>query len=352
MAAPMFAVALCTCVCVLLFLHTCSTGSQLSEGVKALRVQMEADLSRARSVRIFDGQTVGEALVIDPGTPPLPTPPPPPPARTEPLVNPEIEDLVVTYESCQESLRGKSSTKTLPSFQWIHIPKTGTSFGYTLFSYVCTNDVSEAVSEGCSYCGPNVRRGIWDRDLYSFLPFTKQPLCDKRTSFNGLLQNHFPVPRQYTAQDNFIGLFRDPRKRLVSAYNHDKHSFGIGQRHPETAVESREYMVLHTQTLRDFADFEDIKSCQTKMLLSEYCAIEMNVTEADAKRAIQILSDFRFVGLTDNFNASICLFHHMFGGPLQSYEFESFRIGKSFQVICITKTYKHPFFHSNIHTNK
>lgn len=129
-----------------------------------------------------------------------------------------------------------------------------------------------------------------------------------------------------------MALLRDPRRRLVSAYNHDKHSFGIGQRHPSTAKSRREHMLQHTHGLADFAAYPDIKHCMTKMLLGEYCAIDSNVTRARVERAKEVLASFAFVGITEAYNASVCLFHHMFGGELHEFEFRSMREGRPFQA--------------------
>ncbi len=255
------------------------------------------------------------------------------------MVFPDLEERCsITYEQCQAKLRAHSQTpgkKTLRNLHWVHFPKAGTSFGQTLFSYLCTStpsaqDSPDEPPPSCPMCG-NVKRGVWDRDLYSLLQFQKLPYCDAQSSAKGLLQNHLPVPRSFTREsDSLIALFRDPRRRLQSAFNHGKHSFGIGERDHPTAHLRREYMLQHTHTLKDFAAFPDIQGCQTKMLLSEYCAIDMSITNDDFNKAARILSEFAFVGLTEAYNMSVCLFHHMYGGPLHDFEFSSFRVSEPY----------------------
>ena len=87
-----------------------------------------------------------------------------------------------------------------------------------------------------------------------------------------------------------------------------------------------------TPDIHAYAAFPGIKHCQTKMLLGEYCSIDINITQAmfdEAKRRIHKLA---YVGLTDAFNASVCLFHHTFGGTPEEYMFTTHtRNGKHLQ---------------------
>ena len=248
------------------------------------------------------------------------------------LSSPELEELHMDYGKCKASLVGKSLRKTLPSLHWIHVPKAATSFGYVLFSYLCTGHEADASlsKNSCNYCGKDIPPGIWDRELRVLLPKGLLPYCDKQVEFRGLLQNHLPVPQPPHKDDRFVGLLRDPRRRLVSAYNHGKHSFGIGQRNAKMAKASREHMLQHTHSLRDYVEYPDIKNCATKMLLGDFCALDTNITRTHLDQAKRILSSFAFVGITEAFNASVCLFHHMFGGDLHEFEFGVMREGRPF----------------------
>ena len=57
------------------------------------------------------------------------------------------------------------------------------------------------------------------------------------------------------------------------------------------------------------------------MLLGEYCGLDINITKAMHDEAIRRVHKMKFVGLTDAFNASVCLFHHTFGGTPEEYMF-------------------------------
>lgn len=53
---------------------------------------------------------------------------------------------------------------------------------------------------------------------------------------------------------------------------------------------------------------------QVKMLVGDDCSVPLNITRAIFEEAERRLHNMAFVGLTDAFNASVCLFHHMYGG--------------------------------------
>jgi hypothetical protein len=59
------------------------------------------------------------------------------------------------------------------------------------------------------------------------------------------------------------------------------------------------------------------RHCAVKMLTGSECAALRNITGASLKRALQNLEAFSFVGITEAFNASVCLFHHQHGGPVR-----------------------------------
>jgi hypothetical protein len=125
-------------------------------------------------------------------------------------------------------------------------------------------------------------------------------------------------------------LLRDPRKRLVSSWNNNKHSYGIGGVRNE---------INECQTLQDFVQHRGIPGCQTKMMIGQTCAGVRQLKETDYVEAEKRLDgDIRFVGLTDAFNASVCLFHHMFGGKPLPYMFQT--VGRERSSDFLFKEYK------------
>lgn len=76
-----------------------------------------------------------------------------------------------------------------------------------------------------------------------------------------------------------------------------------------------------TKDIHEYSKYPGIVGCQTKMLLGEYCGLDINITKAMHEEAIRRVHKMKFVGLTDAFNASVCLFHHTFGGTPEKYMF-------------------------------
>jgi hypothetical protein len=241
-----------------------------------------------------------------------------------------LESVHVTYESCVASLPTIPKAKTLHDLNWIHVPKAGTTFATTLYGYLCTAEkqpIESITGETCSWCGPigKANHGSlqWDPKTWPLIPFETEPYCDWNVAIKPkrVFSNHFSVPRQNPGA--LVTLLRDPRQRLVSAWNNNKHSYG--------ATGSDRKAIEATQTLHDFIVQPGISSCQTKMVLGLSCAGDKTPISAKqleiAKRVIR--EQFSFVGVTGSFNASICLFHHMFGGAPRDYSFQAVGLERS-----------------------
>lgn len=242
--------------------------------------------------------------------------------------------LAVTYESCMASLAGRTSDeKTFKgTLFWLHIPKCGTSFGSTLHGYTCQASPSAShdpgnPAEACMRCGTDARnwRG-YDHTITSSIPYEQRPYCDWNISFQGAFKNHLVLPlrNDYSSPDHTqaVALFRDPRRRLVSGWNDNKHSYSMGTYNsPRGPIDEVAVMRNTTQTVEEYAAWPGIGGCQTKMLLGDDCSVPLNITEALFDEAHRRLLNMPFVGLTDAFNASVCLFHHMHGGVPEEYMF-------------------------------
>ena len=66
--------------------------------------------------------------------------------------------------------------------------------------------------------------------------------------------------------------------------------------------------------------------CQTKMVLGVPCAATLPLTPALLEEAVRrVRHALRFVGLTERFDASVCLFHARLGGAPVAAQFENAR---------------------------
>lgn len=61
------------------------------------------------------------------------------------------------------------------------------------------------------------------------------------------------------------------------------------------------------------------------MLTGDSCAANVPVDEKRLGRAIDVLHKAAFIGITDEWNDSLCLFHAMYGGQLNAHSFQNVR---------------------------
>lgn len=73
------------------------------------------------------------------------------------------------------------------------------------------------------------------------------------------------------------------------------------------------------------------RACQARMILGIHCnspvqsPIYFTATTAQREEALSLVRRFAFVGLTDYWQESICLFHAMFGGHISKHEMDNIR---------------------------
>lgn len=132
----------------------------------------------------------------------------------------------------------------------------------------------------------------------------------------------------------FVVMVRDPRTRLRSAYEYGMHAHG-------QLPKDRRRMAAEVKTAQDFARFPGIAGCQVKMLLGHFCAEDIEVTEHMTSEAIRVLQMAAFVGITDEWDASVCLFHAMYGGRLRPTQFDNVRNTSHFPRSFLEKS-RHP----------
>jgi hypothetical protein len=274
---------------------------------------------------------------------------PAPLGNTNPLaVAKSIDDLVVTYESCLAKLGAASKPKSARTLMWLHLPKCGTSLGTVVHGYLCQEEETPHLNPGfgqkgnkgkrnCDYCELEQmnKQGTpyWDGKIRQLVPQDPEirKFCDWNVGYKGWFFGHNPLRAgTFTQKEkeipDVVTLFRDPRRRAVSAWNHAKHTHHLGTNDAETRFpHSRENLEKETQSLKAFATHMHVKSCQTKMLLGGQCGMFHNITPTMFQNAKKYVKMLAFVGLTDHYNASVCLFHDMLGGVPQPHMFMNAR---------------------------
>jgi len=191
---------------------------------------------------------------------------------------------------------------------WIHVPKAGTSFSNVLVTWGCPTLPDDAVVDD-SYSNKD---GM-------FVPGFMQAhraACAKGMTLCG--SGHLPMVKgscndwsEHNGQ--FVALFRQPEQRALSGFFHNRHD-------------------INDKTLDLLSYADKIAGCSVRMLNGEHCGGSAGaggeVTQAMVSTAVHRLeTGFAFVGLTDHWGTSVCLFHMMFGGPCHKREFLNVRPG-------------------------
>jgi len=116
-------------------------------------------------------------------------------------------------------------------------------------------------------------------------------------------------------KDHLVGFFRQPEDRLISAWYHGKHSWSGPP----------------PQNITEFAD--RIQGCQVRTLTMdgwrrwEVCGNRHKPSKEQVQQAVQLVSNMRFVGLTEQWDFSICLFHKVMNGTCSDHDFVNMRPG-------------------------
>jgi len=211
-----------------------------------------------------------------------------------------------------------ATRRDLKRLRWVHFPKTGTSFWSTIFAYACRKRgrVDMRVSPfwrhpGCGSC-------------YDFAIKERYPPSEYCASdaFGSLETQHQPLPPSDPAHT--VTFFRDPSERLLSAAV-NRHLSGFK---PEAYKTIMHKCYAHGLDPNCVANFAGVKGCMARMLTGGYCADDGAAhgqpRAVDVNEAIRVLRSLAFVGLTEEWNDSVCLFHKMFGGRVSQAEFHNF----------------------------
>ncbi|CAJ1352311.1 unnamed protein product [Effrenium voratum] len=217
----------------------------------------------------------------------------------------------------------------LRNIQWLHFPKAGTSFMATIWNYACARrtpldlGVSPRATPGCEQC--------YDMALMDRYPADE--FCDDGYLSEGFHTQHTPVSLDLKQQNdwNIIGMFRRPSQRVISAFFDTLHATGMTE---------DEYTALMqacgpegNNTASCYARYPGIAGCMSRMLTGETCAqsgvdsANFDSGKAKIPEALQMLQEMTFVGLTEYWDLSICLFHRMFGGNVSVSQLVDFHQG-------------------------
>lgn len=209
---------------------------------------------------------------------------------------------------------------------WVHVPKCGTSFINTLFRHrgICPNfDDHYLISRAKTGLPDEVQaaldsnRGLAAVDLSAFYAEHYKDLPQWCPGLDSQVQGfgHKGVEGNWPRLAGHSAIMvRQPQQRIISAYNHGRHLCPWCNK---------------STTLAEYAAVA--RGCTTRMLTRDGspCVNSSLPTAAESELAVQRLrSGFAFVGLTEEWNLSMCLFHARFGGECTALELLNTRPGK------------------------
>lgn len=186
-----------------------------------------------------------------------------------------------------------------PRLAWVHIPKCGSPFATTLVNYVAQQtkhklNWTKSTQKGWLSSVENTswfQHAVWDH-------------------FGHGWSNHHGISSEVETGwwGHFVGMFRHPALRGQSALNH----FGSG------GLSESKYA-------------ESIAGSATKVMSGQMFGLRCvwrkrfgcNQQKPDVDTAVRRLAGFSFVGITDEWDLSICLFHAIFGGDCHAKEFNN-----------------------------
>jgi len=210
---------------------------------------------------------------------------------------------------------------------WLHVPKTGSSFATTLAHFGCPSLPAELTTKEPA------------RFQIKYPPWRYG--CEN--SFQRFESGHAPVP-PWAGLGHVVSMFREPRERLASGYFHRLHDcpplrnkmcvprFLAQNGRPGDC--DRLYKIPLQQQKPTIVEYNKcVGGCTAHMLAGRPCGIKPDMitiaAETDSKvKALKAIKQLGFVGLTEQWPLSICLFHVRFGGNCYRASFSNVRPGK------------------------
>lgn len=191
---------------------------------------------------------------------------------------------------------------------WFHVPKCGTSIGATFARYLDPSLPLNTAIPSCNSSDPC--RSVPEVEFLMRHPLPDGAYWKKEGNWG----DHKDVgPRVFERwKGHFAGLFRHPARRALSAF-----SFFKG--HPD--LSKKQYA-------------QQVAGTAVRMLAGQRYGLDCNACCNCAKSqpppntplALERLrTGFSFVGMTDDYRMSVCLFHARFGGTCTRAEFANMR---------------------------
>eukprot|EP00746_Dinoflagellata_sp_MGD_P152250 gnl/MRDRNA2_/MRDRNA2_83536_c0_seq2.p1 gnl/MRDRNA2_/MRDRNA2_83536_c0~~gnl/MRDRNA2_/MRDRNA2_83536_c0_seq2.p1 ORF type:complete len:372 (-),score=52.67 gnl/MRDRNA2_/MRDRNA2_83536_c0_seq2:310-1425(-) len=205
---------------------------------------------------------------------------------------------------------------------FVHIPKTGTSFLSALVHHpdVCPMLPADAATKYISTLGRNTLHKFFSK-------YPKAKYCPGFAKDYHTPPGHQGIGSLYNEhKGHVLAFFREPRSRVISAFNYNPR---------------RRHLWPYAEQPTNISQYANgVKGCQVRMLTHEShsaasrkentCGGGVGLKEGQkpapvSKEQIQIaidrVNEMNFVGITSEFDFSICLFHAVYGGTCSDHDF-------------------------------
>lgn len=250
----------------------------------------------------------------------------------------EIKLYGVAHEDCEREVReleqsmsqvkilgssaniANSVTSDINPIYYLHVPESGSGFATTVMRHAC---------------GDNMPAEVEVHEPSEFLA-TRYPTCNASRFFR-FTSGHEPLEITKDADlAHAVVMIRDPSQRVLAGYYNDLHDCDSLQRkhHCSTDVGSFQcdgdimtddgLFVRNPEAIPPRVYGQCVENCTANMLTGRSCSEPGDV---DVNQAIDAINKLGFVGLTDEWTLSICLWHRMFGGGIVPAEFNHAKRG-------------------------
>lgn len=187
--------------------------------------------------------------------------------------------------------------------RWLHVPKTGTSFINVLATWGCPGIAADEVIEWKPELGREPFEVQWVRNNAASKCRFSPNFCVGHDSIGEGCNN--------VSGRSYAAMFRQPEQRMISGYLHNFNGY-IGDR--------------TNLTMSGYA--HGCTGCYVRKTTGYQCCNKQ--APINVAQAVDTLhTRFAFVGLTDEWDLSVCLFHRMFGGACHPREFKNVRPGRN-----------------------
>jgi hypothetical protein len=204
-------------------------------------------------------------------------------------------------------------SKVEPIF-YVHVPKAGSSFATSILHLACGDEVNEDVT---------VRNPSDFSDVVSS--------CGSR-HISRFWGGHHPLPKSFLEDDEQLSkvvvMIRPARQRIISGYFnnlHDCFPLQYKLRVDENGLpwKNARHRHIDPSILMKYAKCTE--RCAVNMLSGRQCSAKGS--HEDLPRAVSRLPKLGFVGLTNHWELTVCLWHAKFGGKCLPAEFKNLRPG-------------------------